>query len=84
MMPVRRMIGASGNSALISGSSSPFCHCALLVVSTTGMSKALADLASATTLFLYSASEAWSCTPDISPTWWSTSSSTLFSGVGRS
>jgi hypothetical protein len=41
MIPVRRMIGVSGKSSLISGGVSPFCHCAFEEEIITGRFSAL-------------------------------------------
>src|SRR5471032_1892665 len=76
--PGRGMYGASGNSALSSGTNGPLGPVSKLVVRMVGSLKNLATSASASTLFLNSLGEK-SCTSEINPVWWSTNSTTASS-----
>src|SRR5471032_3664205 len=76
--PGRGMYGASGNSALSSGTNGPLGPVSKLVVRMVGSLKNLATSASASTMFLNSLGEK-SCTSEIKPVWWSTNSTTASS-----
>ncbi|MNP35054.1 hypothetical protein D3C76_1283700 [compost metagenome] len=76
--PGRAMYGASGNISFSSGTSGPFGPCSKLVVRMVGRPKNLARSPRASTLFLNSLGEK-SCTSEIRPVWWSTSSTTASS-----
>lgn len=76
--PGRAMYGASGNSALSSGTRGPLGPLSKLVVRMVGRLKNLATSARASTLFLNSFGEK-SCTSEIRPVWWSTNRTTASS-----